>query len=616
MPNHATNFLMTKDEFAPEITRAAGGLEVLRRLNQEAPDTWEAFLLRIRAEELSLYQACDELLILTRLKERWRRVGLVPYQHQLSTVRRALGEMRGRVILADEVGLGKTIEAGMILKEYMLRGLVKKALILTPASLCRQWAAELSQKFEIYPVLSRGNFDWRRYEVVVASIDTAKQPQNRQQLQEIYYDLVVVDEAHKLKNPATQNRQLLSCIRKKFFLLLTATPLQNDLKELFYLISLLRPGQLGSYRSFRRHFMQDKRVAKNHEELRNLLKEVMIRNKRGPQISLPPRRVATLPFTPSPEEREFYQAVTDFVRKEYRKGEKAAVNPLTLLTLQREVCSSSFAAAKTLFRLLEKTCLKNSAAEAPGPAFRHLSPFTVAGANNSLGEQEKILRLMEMAKRLKENAKMNLVEEILRQMSGEKVLIFTEFLATQKYIESRLKRQGISALTFDGSLSASKKDFTLGRFREDPRYQALVCTESGGEGINLQFCRVMINYDLPWNPMRLEQRIGRIHRLGQTRETYIYNLVSQGTIEERLLRLLEEKLRLFEVVIGDLQRIIDYFGKGRSFEYRIMKALAEAETEKDLDHRLADLGEEMVGSMQTRDEIAIDQLLFEDRDES
>lgn len=582
MRQRATAILTTKNEFLPEIRITADVSEMIKDLRRGDWDTWEAFTLRVRAEELTLYRGFDELLILTRLKDRWEQVGLIPYDHQVETVKRVLNELRGRAILADEVGLGKTIEAGMVIKEYILRGLVKKVLILTPASLCRQWAAELSQKFELFPVLVRGDFDWKRYDIIIASLDTAKQESNRRVLQEIYYDLVVVDEAHKLKNPSTMNWQLVSSLRKKFFLLLTATPLQNDLKELFNLISLLRPGQLGSYQSFRRRFVQEKRVAKNHEELRGLLAQVMIRNKRGPQISLPPRKVVTLPLNPSPEETRFYRAVTDFVRKEYRKGEKAAVNPLTLLTLQREVCSSSFAAANTLLKLCGKTVEE---------------------------EQKKILSLMRMAARLQENTKMNLVEEILHQVPEEKVLIFTEYLATQNYIESRLKKQGAPALTFDGSMSASKKDFTLGRFREDPRYRILICTESGGEGINLQFCRTMINYDLPWNPMRLEQRIGRIHRLGQTRETYIYNLVTRGTIEERLLNLLVEKVRLFEVVIGDLQRIISYFGRERSFERKVMKALVEAETDSELDRNLEALGAEIIEGLNQGDGFNIDNLL-------
>lgn len=577
-----TQFSITNaEEFSPEIIFKQGPGEIIKTIHRGNWDAWEAFTLRVQAEELVLHRDFQDLLIVPNLKDRWTQVGLVPYEHQINTVKKVLGEMRGRAILADEVGLGKTIEAGMIIKEYLLRGLVKKVLVLTPASLCRQWAAELSQKFALYPVIPRHEFEWAKYDLIVASIDTAKQLKNRQELLEIYFDLVVVDEAHKLKNPLTQNWQFANSLRKKFFLLLTATPLQNDLKELFNLISLLRPGQLGSYKSFRRRFVQDKRVAKNHEELRTLLGQVMIRNKRGPQITLPPRKVATMPLTPSTDEMALYQAITDFVRKEYRKKERASVNPLTLLTLQREVCSSSFAAANTLYKLCGRSSEEN---------------------------QKSILSLMQMAARLKENTKMNLVEEILRQAPEEKLIIFTEYLATQEYILARLKKCGVPALTFDGKMSASKKDFTIGRFRNDPRYPVLICTESGGEGINLQFCRSMINYDLPWNPMRLEQRIGRVHRLGQTRETYVYNLVTQGTVEEHLLRLLAEKVRLFEVVIGDLQRIINCFGKADSFESKVLKALAEADTESELEQNLSVLGNELTQRLEKKEDPLINDL--------
>src|SRR5690554_4782134 len=406
--------LCTEEEFSPKIHFFDDLALFEEEIANNAWDTWQAFALRLRAEELAQRQGGEELLVLTELKERWEQVGLIPYEHQIATVKRVINEMHGRAILADEVGLGKTIEAGMIIKEYILRGIVKKVLILTPASLCRQWAAELSQKFELYPVIARGYMDWDRYNLIICSLDTAKRPDRRRALQSLSFDLVVVDEAHKLKNPATLNYRLVAGLKKKFFLLLTATPFQNDLKELFNLISLLRPGQLGNYRSFRRRFMKEKRETRNTGELRSLLQEVMVRNRRGPHISLPPRRVATLPLAPSPPEKEFYQAVTDFVRREYRRQQKAEVNPLTLLTLQREVCSSSFAAAETLYKLCAK-----------------------AGESGGM----KIVSLLKKAGELKDNTKMNLVEEILRQAPEEKILIFTEFIATQNYIHSRLRSE-------------------------------------------------------------------------------------------------------------------------------------------------------------------------------
>jgi SNF2 family DNA or RNA helicase len=157
-------------------------------------------------------------------------------------------------------------------------------------------------------------------------------------------------------------------------------------------------------------------------------------------------------------------------------------------------------------------------------------------------------------------------------------------------------------------MSASKKDFTLARFCRDPAHQVLICTEAGGEGVNLQFCRTMINYDLPWNPMRLEQRIGRIHRLGQTREVYIYNLITRGTIEEHLLQLLLDKVRLFEMVIGDVQKIINYFSKEKSFEAKVMGALVTSEDNRELRRNLERLGTELEAKIGRKDGISVDEL--------
>ena len=217
-------------------------------------DSWEAFLLNYRSEKLSLNRGFEDLLVLSHLQEYWRQNGVIPYPHQVETVKKVISQMRGRAILADEVGLGKTIEAGMILKEYMLRGLVKRFLILTPAALCRQWEAELREKFVIPTLLAKREYDWAHYDFLIASIDTAKKEVHRNQILNSYFDLVIVDEAHKLKSTATLNWQFVNSIQKKYFLLLTATPLQNDLKELFNLITLLRPGQLGSYRSFKKTY--------------------------------------------------------------------------------------------------------------------------------------------------------------------------------------------------------------------------------------------------------------------------------------------------------------------------------------------------------------------------
>ncbi|MCL6614870.1 MAG: DEAD/DEAH box helicase [Firmicutes bacterium] len=280
-------------------------------------DTWEAFLLSWRAAELALDPGFDRLLSPIHLQDHWKRVGMIPYPHQLETALRVVREMGGRAILADEVGLGKTIEAGLVIKEYVLRGMVRRFLILVPASLCLQWSAELQEKFCLPTIIARRPFEFTHYDQVVASLDTAKRPENRAAILARPFDLVAVDEAHKLKNAATQNWRFVNDLPKRYFLLITATPLQNDLKELFNLITLLRPGQLGTYHSFRRRFVAEGRRPKNAGELKGLLAEIMIRNRRTAALQLPPRRVENLILAPSRPERELYEGVTALVREEY-----------------------------------------------------------------------------------------------------------------------------------------------------------------------------------------------------------------------------------------------------------------------------------------------------------
>ncbi|NLY74120.1 MAG: DEAD/DEAH box helicase [Firmicutes bacterium] len=555
LPDFNPNFQIDND-FSP----------FLLEMRRKHWDSWEAFLLCYRGAELTLNRGFEELLVLSHMREHWRQQGVIPYQHQIETARRVIARMRGRAILADEVGLGKTIEAAMILKEYMLRGLVKKFLILTPAALCRQWEAELREKFEIPTLIAKQEYHWSHYDQLIASIDTAKKEAHRREILKLYFDLVIIDEAHKLKSATTQNWQFVNSIQKKYFLLLTATPLQNDLKELFNLITLLRPGQLGSYRSFKKKYTKDKRTPQHPQELKSLLGEVMIRNKHGANMGFTKRHVQNIPIMLSELEQKLYDQVTAFIRKNIAKTARGSLS-LPLLTLQREICSSTFAAALTLFKLAQNMEISEDC-------------------------QEEASALFQMVQQVKDNSKMKIVMELINKTS-EKVIIFTEFLATQSYIRTRLEQAGILTLPFDGSLSASKKEFTKWQFKEFPKYRALVCTESGGEGINLQFCNTLINYDLPWNPMRLEQRIGRIHRLGQTRDVYIYNLSTKGTVEEHLLNLLDQKVRMFEMVIGESQKVISRLSRNKSLEARIMELIINANSNEELAQGFTRLGTEI-----------------------
>lgn len=527
-------------QFTVEISQSSF-TQIVSQIRKKQFDTWDWFLLAAQADHLSASQQhFSKLIALDYLADRWRQVGVIPYPHQIKTAERVMYEMHGQAILADEVGLGKTIEAGLILKEYMLRGLVRKTLILTPASLVWQWYQELYEKFNIISGIQRSKWDWEYADTLIASLDTAKREPHAALITEIPYDMIIIDEAHKLKNSSTASFKFVNSLQKKYCLMLTATPIQNDLKELYNLISLLKPGQLGSYRSFKSRFVQDKRTPKNPQELKGLLSKVMIRNKRGEgTVQFTKRVVHPIIVSLTPTEKELYQRVTHFVKQSSSK--KSRTNILPLITLQREVCSSFLATGLTLQKMMDN-------AEEPVPP--------------------NIASLLSELAQVKQNSKCDALEKLMTQLD-DKVIIFTEYKASQEYIRYRLERAGYTTLGFDGTLSRGKKEWTRYMFQRSA--QVLVSTESGGEGLNFQFCNQVINFDLPWNPMRLEQRIGRVHRLGQTRDVHIYNLITKDTIEEHIMYLLHQKINMFEMIIGELDAILLHLKLNRSFESELME---------------------------------------------
>lgn len=521
-------------------------------------DDWTLSQLALEAEQSRQVRSFDELQCLLHTPQ------LKPMAHQIDTAKKVLTEMRGRAILADEVGLGKTIEAGLILKEYMVRGLVQKALILVPASLVLQWVRELNQKLGISAVAHKKAYMWTQCDVIVASIDTAKRDPHRDTVLGIDYDMLIVDEAHKLKNKKTTNYQFVGQLRKKYCLLLTATPVQNDMDELYNLITILKPGQLGGQGSFQANFVVDKRIPKNEQLLQEHLSKVMIRNRRSDGgISFTKRIVKNVPLDLSPEEQALYEGVTDFVRSRFKEAGGDLSSILSLVTLQREVCSSRDAVFVTLVNLFKKT-----AEDSP--------------------VRPKIWELVELIRSIQANTKAEKTMELIREI-GDKAIVFTEYRASQEYLLKYFREHNITAVPYRGGMNRGKKDWMMDLFRN--RAQVLIATEAGGEGINLQFCHHMINFDLPWNPMRVEQRIGRVHRLGQTEDVRIYNLFTKGTIEEHILALLHEKINLFELVIGGLDVILERFEQKTSLEAQLLRLAVEAKDDRDIRSKLDELGQ-------------------------
>jgi len=554
---------------------------ILYNLKNGIFDNKTFYNLHKRAIEVSLISTFEKLIALDNVK-----VTLFP--HQIDTAYTVINKLKLSALLADEVGLGKTIEAGIIIKELICRCLIKKVLILVPASLTTQWQEELKIKFNEDFVRSdefRTNDFWSREEKIIASIDTAKQPRNASIIKEINWDLIIIDEAHKLKNEETLSYQFVEKIPKKYFFMLTATPMQNNLKELYNMFSLLKPGLLGTMNQFSNKFMEDLRTAKNQEDLQNLLREVMIRNRRkSVDIKFPERIVPDpIAFKLSKEEMKLYAELEKFIRAHYSAGLS-----LVLMILQRVATSSTFAIANTLSRMIKSQTEKK--------------PYKLEEGEYEEGvvELEKELKkvkfdvgwlkkLYKQAISIKENTKgIELLKYINKYLKDEKILIFTSFRKTQEYLYKKLTNTGYRCTIFNGSMNWVEKDKAIEDFKGET--QIMISTEAGGEGRNLQFCHIMVNYDLPWNPMRIEQRIGRIHRLKQEHDVLIINFSSKDTIEEYILELLYKKIKLFEVVIGELDTILsNVVGTPQSFEKTVIEIIVKSKSRKEMKNRFGKL---------------------------
>jgi len=548
---------------------------------QHPPGPLDHYQLRMQAEQLRLSQGFDHLICL-------EDIAVEHYEHQLDTALRALQEMRGRALLADEVGLGKTIEAGIVMKELIKRGLVHAVLILTPASLTQQWREELSVKFgeEFAVIESRRQWDAASQDESgrwLISLDRAKMKGYREKILSREYDLLIVDEAHKLKNRSTQAWKFVNQIRKRYVLMLTATPVQNDLMELYSLITILSPGQLGTVRGFRRHFLEqaDARRPKNAKALRRLLNDVMIRNRRSSvDVTFPRRRAAIYHLSLSEAEWRLYADVTDYIRRRFRDPDSDKHLRLTLITLQKELCSSPQAVAHTLAKMAEDRAYDDEM-------------------------RAELHSFVDLARSIGVARKLQAVQEILARFPG-KFLIFTEYRQTLETIMAQLAQWGVSAAAFHGGLNLRHKERAVDRFRRaegQGGVRVLVSTESGAEGRNLQFCHQLINYDLPWNPMRVEQRIGRLHRLGQKQDVTIFNLSCHETIEAYIVDLLARKIRMFELVIGELDLILGNMEGARSFEEMLRQAWEAAESEEDLHKRLESVGDLLVRARRKYEQI-------------
>jgi superfamily II DNA or RNA helicase len=545
---------------------------------QNAPDRdggWWG--LRERFAHLGLAQGFDELLCLPHLRD------IEIFWYQVETVRKVLKQFRGRVLLADEVGLGKTIEAGMVLKEYLLRGMVDSVLVLTPPSLVGQWREELEAKFDIscattHDALLRSDPErfWTQ-KCLIASLALARRSEHAAHITARSFDLVIVDEAHHLRDRNSRSYQLVDALNKRFLLLLSATPVQNDLTELYNVLTLLKPGIFKTLKEFRAAYVTPGKphVPANPERLRELMRGAMVRNTRAVvALKLPRRHATTIRVDGSERERIAYQELVEAARRMPREG----VNRLVLQHLLGAAGSSPAAAAATVRRFVD----------------RHADASWHALAQRwaQVGTGGKEAALI----------------DLLRRNPDEKKLVFVRYRETLQHLAGLLMREGLAFAHFEGALSGPAKDAAIAEFRE--RVPVLLCTESGGEGRNIQFCNTLINFDVPWNPMAIEQRIGRIDRIGQQREVYVFNLVTRGTLEEQILALLDEKISMFELVIGEVGAILGGLDEGRDFADLMLDAWLRT-TEEGRAEALDELGQRLQGAREQHESAkALDAALF------
>ncbi len=541
----------------------------LQALANGQTDDINYYEARIKLFNLSVMADYDQLVCLPTL------TAIDKHWYQIETARKVLRQLGGRALLADEVGLGKTIEAGLILSEYLARGMIQSLLILTPASLVSQWQLELKTKFGIDTVTSDDkqlqlNADefWRTNNQLIASLNTAKSAKHFNLVTTRNWDLVIVDEAHHLKNRNTLNWKLVNALNKRFILMLTATPVQNSLVELFNLLTLLKPGLLKTEAAFKKEYVSSKngRVPKNPEKLRQLMREVMVRNTRSlVDVQLPKRFATTITVNPSKSEEKLYQDLTEYVRS-LEIGESDTAKPQKL---------DKFSRTNLLMRAGS-------------------SPQALADSLKNLAKKfpsDELKTLTRRAAQIKQVEKAASLVDLLKK-STQKTIVFTTHRATSAYLAKTLEEAGIPFAQFLGDMSLKEKDAAIEDFRD--RVSVLLASETGGEGRNIQFANAIVNYDLPWNPMKIEQRIGRIHRIGQTQDVFIFNFCLKDSIEEYILRILHDKINMFELVVGEIETILGNVDEEFDFSEVVIDIWLKHQAKPELDTAFGNLATELI----------------------
>lgn len=517
--------------------------------------------------------------------------GIIPLPHQIHVLNRAVSDNNIRYILADEVGLGKTIEAGLIIKELKVRGLIKRVLIVCPKGLVTQWGLEMDEKFgEKFHVILPEDYDtirkitdsedvYGQFDQIISPMDSIKplerragwseekiKKYNEERIFSIInsgWDMVVIDEAHRVAGSsgevARHKLGNLLASASPYLLLLTATPHNGKTEPFLRLIRLV-----------------DKKAFPNFKAIvKEQVAPYVIRTEKREAIDNAGNKLFKARITKAVElnwderhtmQKQLYELTSAYVAKGYNKAMRNRSKFMWLIFLlimmQRLVTSSTSAIRKSLekrIKVLETQDFKvNNLTEEEFAEMELEENIDDVIKAISLDIKEEIAELSEIilvAKQaefqyldVKIEPFIDIIDNLFSEDKDGKVIVFTEFVATQDYLSNLLKTRGYTTSLFNGSMSIDERNAVLEEFKT--KTNIFVSTDAGGEGLNLQFSNVIINYDLPWNPMKIEQRIGRVDRIGQQRDVLVYNFILAETVEKRVKDVLEQKLSLILKEIG------------------------------------------------------------------
>ena len=578
--------------------------------------------------------------------------GIIPLPHQLHVLNRAVSSNNVRYILADEVGLGKTIEAGLIIKELKARGLIRRILVVCPTGLVTQWNLEMEEKFgekfhivlpEEYDTIRRitDNDDvYGQFDQVISPMDSIKplekragwteeriEKYNEERIYSIInsgWDLIIIDEAHRVAGSTGEVARyklgnLLSAA-SPYLLLLTATPHNGKTEPFLRLIRLVDE----------KAFPNMKAVVKEQVApyvIRTEKREA-IDNNGEPLFKKRNTHIVELHWDERHSmQRKLYEMVSEYVAKNYNKAMRNRGKNMwiifLLIMMQRLVTSSTTAVRQSLqkrIRILEEQAFRYESMSEEEFAELDLEE-TMEEAISAISldikeeirELEQIVSVAQQAEYqyldVKIEPLLDIVEELFGEDRNRKLIIFTEFVATQQYLSKLLNDRGYTTSLLNGSLSIEERNAVLAEFRE--KTNILISTDAGGEGLNLQFSNCIINYDLPWNPMKIEQRIGRVDRIGQQRDVEVYNFVLADTVESRVKDVLEEKLSVIlkEIGIDKYADVLDSETAGVNFTDAYMSAIRNP---KNIEFSIRPVEEDL--KTQAKNTLRIKDLIREEKD--